>query len=151
MSGSAVPEDLYPEQVDSSAFMKTPERTTAEVFPRYLGGEVVADSAALKWPGLFVRRYRFPRVVDGFLVPATAEPLIACNIAGSAEFEEREIGGAWLRHRVRRGDLFVTRSKTPYELRWNSPLGAELEVRSHSPFRRSVHRSAGKSLWRQGR
>jgi AraC family transcriptional regulator len=108
--------------------MKTPERTTAEVFPRYLSGEVVADSAALKWPRLFVRRYRFPRVVDGFLVPATAEPLIACNIAGSAEFEEREIGGAWLRHRVRRGDLFVTRSKTPYELRWNSPLGAELEV-----------------------
>ncbi len=108
--------------------MKTPERTTAEVFPRYLGGEVLADSGTLKWPGLFVRRYRFPRVVDGFLVPATAEPLIACNIAGSAEFEEREIGGAWLPHRVRRGDLFVTRSKTPYELRWNSPLGAELEV-----------------------
>ena len=38
------------------------------------------------------------------------------------------IGGAWLPRRVRRGDLFVTRSKAPYELRWNSPLGAELEV-----------------------
>ena len=25
--------------------MKTPERTTAEVFPRYLGGEVLADNA----------------------------------------------------------------------------------------------------------
>ena len=34
----------------------------------------------------------------------------------------------WLPRRVRRGELFVTRSKTPYELRWNSPLGAELEV-----------------------
>jgi hypothetical protein len=33
------------------------------------------------------------RVVDVFLVPATAEPLIAFNMAGSAEFEEREIGG----------------------------------------------------------
>jgi hypothetical protein len=51
--------------------MQTPERTTAEVFPRYLGGEVLADSAPLKWPGLFARRYRFPRVLDGFLVPAT--------------------------------------------------------------------------------
>jgi AraC family transcriptional regulator len=59
--------------------------------------------------------------------PATAELLIACIIAGSAEFQEREIGGALLSRRVRRGDLFVTRSKTPYELRWNSPLGAELE------------------------
>jgi AraC family transcriptional regulator len=78
--------------------------------------------------GLFVRRYRFARVVDGFLVPATAEPLIACIIAGSAEFQEREIGGAWLPRRVRREDLFVTGSKTPYELRWKSPLRAELEL-----------------------
>src|SRR5208283_5745768 len=54
--------------------------------------------------------------------------LIACIIAGSAEFQEREIGGAWLPRRVRRGDLFVTGSKTPYELSWNSPLGAELEL-----------------------
>jgi hypothetical protein len=51
--------------------MKAPERTTAEIFPRYLGGEVLADSATLKWSGLFARRYRFPRVVDGFLVPVT--------------------------------------------------------------------------------
>ena len=108
--------------------MKTPDHTTVEVFPEYIGGEVVADSATLKWPELFVRRYRFPRVVDGFLVPATAEPLIAVVIAGSAEFEEREIGGSWVPHRVRRGDLFVTRSKTPYELRWRSPLGAEIDV-----------------------
>ena len=108
--------------------MKAPDHTTAEVFPEYIGGEVIADSATLKWPGLFVRRYRFPRVVDGFLVPATAEPLIACNIAGLAEFEERETGGPWLPHRVRRGDLFVTQSKTPYELRWRSPLGGEIEV-----------------------
>jgi AraC family transcriptional regulator len=108
--------------------MKAPEHTTAEVFPRYVGGEVLADSATLRWLGLFVRRYRYSRVVDGFLVPATAEPLITCNIAGSAEFEEREIGGIWLPRRVRRGDLFVTRSKTPYELRWRSPVGGEIEV-----------------------
>jgi AraC family transcriptional regulator len=108
--------------------MKAPERTTAEAFPRYVGGEVLADSTPLKWPGLFARRYRYPRVVDGFLVPATAEPLIAYEIAGSAEFEEREVGGPWLPRRVRRGDLFVTRSKTPYELRWRSPLGAEIDV-----------------------
>jgi AraC family transcriptional regulator len=108
--------------------MKAPERTTAEVFPRYLGGEVLADSATLKWPGLFARRYRFPRVVDGFLVPATAEPLITCHLSGSAEFQERDIGGAWVPRQVRRGYIFVTGSKTPYELRWRSPLGAEIDV-----------------------
>src|SRR5258708_17771752 len=93
--------------------MKAPERITADAVPTYSGGQVVADSATLKWPGLSVRRSRFPRVVDGFLVPATAEPLIAGIIAGSAEFEEREVGGTWLPHRVRRGDLFVTHSTTP--------------------------------------
>ena len=70
-----------------------------------------------------MRRYRYSRVADGFLVPATAEPLIACNITGSAE-----LGAPGYRRRLRRGDLFVTRSKTPYELRWRSPLGAEIEV-----------------------
>jgi AraC family transcriptional regulator len=108
--------------------MKTPEQTTAEAFPRYLGGEVLADSETLKWSGLFARRYRFARVVDGFLVPATAEPLITCQLNGSAEFQERDIGGAWVPRRVRRGDIFVTGSKTPYELRWRSPLGAEIDV-----------------------
>lgn len=54
---------------------KTPDRTTAAAFNRYLSGEVLADSAALQWTGLFVRLCRLPRVVDGFLVPATPEPL----------------------------------------------------------------------------
>jgi AraC family transcriptional regulator len=89
---------------------------------------VLTDSATLKWPGLFARRYRFPRVVDGFLVPVTAEPLIACTLNGSAEFQERDVGGAWVPRHVRRGDLFVKGSKTPYELRWRSPSGAELDM-----------------------
>jgi hypothetical protein len=72
--------------------VKTPDRTTAAAFPRYAAGEVLADSASLQWPGLYVRRYRFPRVVDRFLVPATPEPLISCGLAGSAEFRERELG-----------------------------------------------------------
>jgi AraC family transcriptional regulator len=105
-----------------------PERTSAAAFPRYSSGEVLADSASLQWPGLFVRRSRFPRTVDRFLVPATPEPLVSCVLAGSAEFQERDIGGAWLPRQVRRGDIFVTGSKTPYELRWRSPLGEETEV-----------------------
>jgi AraC family transcriptional regulator len=105
-----------------------PERTIAAAFPRYSSGEVLADSASLQWPGLFVRRSRFPRAVDRFLVPATPEPLVSCVFAGSAEFQERDIGGAWLPRQVRRGDIFVTGSKTPYELRWRSPLGAEMDV-----------------------
>jgi len=36
-------------------------------FSRHLVGEVVAHSAALRWPDLYVRHYRFPAVVDRFL------------------------------------------------------------------------------------
>jgi AraC family transcriptional regulator len=87
----------------------------------------MADSAALQWPGLFARHYRFPRVVGCFLVPATSEPLIACIAGGSAQFRERDVGQAWLTRQLRRGDIFVTRSKTPYELQWHSPAGEALD------------------------
>ena len=108
--------------------MNTPERTTAAAFPRYLTGQVLADSAALQWPGLFARRMHFPRVVDRFLVPATAEPLISCGLAGSAEFRERERGEPWVTRHIRPGDFFITRSKTPYEVSFSSPQGEELET-----------------------
>ena len=32
-----------------------------------------------------------------------------------------------VRRQLRRGDIFVTRSKTPYELDWKSPVGEELD------------------------
>ena len=108
--------------------MNTPERTTAAAFPRYSTGRVQADSAVLHWPGLFARRVHFPRVVDRFLVPATSEPFISCGLAGSAEFRERERGGPWVTRHIRRGDFFVTRSKTPYEVSFRSPAGEELET-----------------------
>jgi AraC family transcriptional regulator len=107
--------------------VKTPDRTSAAAYPRHLKGQVVADSMALRWPGLLVRQYKFPRVVDRFLVPATPEPLISCQLGGSAVFKERDIGGNWLTHQLNRGTLFVTRSRTPYEVSFASPLGEELE------------------------
>jgi hypothetical protein len=36
---------------------KRPERTTAAAYPLYLHGRVLADSAALHWSGLYVRRF----------------------------------------------------------------------------------------------
>ncbi|MES2505416.1 MAG: AraC family transcriptional regulator [Verrucomicrobiota bacterium] len=107
--------------------MKTPNQTTAAAFPRYSYGEVVTDSVPLHWPGLYVRRFRFPRVVDRFLVPATAEPLIACVIHGSGEFQEREMTGPWLTRHLQRGDIFITRASAPYEIRCQSPTGEELD------------------------
>jgi AraC family transcriptional regulator len=108
--------------------MKTPERTSAAAFARYTAGPALQDSAALHWEGLYVRRYQFPCVVDRFLVPATPEPLISCTISGSAEFQEREVNGDWITRTIKQGHLFVTRSKTPYEVAYTSRVGQQLEV-----------------------
>jgi AraC family transcriptional regulator len=105
----------------------TSDRSTAAAFPRYLTGEVVADSVALQWPGLYARRWRLPRVVDRFLVPATPEPHISCDLAGIAAFRERDVGGSWIVRQIRGGDMFVTRSRTPYEVDFKSPPGEELD------------------------
>ena len=107
--------------------MKTPDRTTAAFFHRYSLGEVVTDSVPLQWQGLFVRRIRFPRVVDRFLVPATPEPLISCVLSGSGEFQEREMNGPWVTRPLQRGDIFITRATLPYEIRCKSKAGEELD------------------------
>jgi AraC family transcriptional regulator len=107
--------------------MNTPNRSTAAAFPRYLAGEVLADSILLRWSGLYARRWRLPRVVDRLLVPATPEAHISCNLGGRAEFQEREVSGEWVTRQIRAGDLFVTRSRTPYEVRFESARGEELD------------------------
>ena len=125
------------------------DRTTAAAFPRYTIGEVLADSASLQWKELFVRRYRFPKVVDRFLVPATPEPLISCTIAGSAEFRERGVGEAWLTRQIGPGHIFVTRSKTPYEVCHTSLVGEELEVVPNPHCGGSVSAGSGSGVFWQ--
>jgi AraC family transcriptional regulator len=66
-------------------------------------------------------------VVDRFLC-GDSGAVVACQLAGSAEFRERDLGGAWITRQVQRGDLFLTRSKVPYETCWNSHAGQELDV-----------------------
>jgi AraC family transcriptional regulator len=70
---------------------------------------------------------RNPRVVDRLLAPATPEPHISCTLRGMAEFRERDVGGKWITRQIRAGDLFVTRSRTPYEVAFESPAGQELD------------------------
>jgi AraC family transcriptional regulator len=60
-------------------------------------------------------------------VPATPEPHISCTLRGTAEFRERDVGGAWITRKIQAGDLFVTRSRTPYEVGFQSPPGQELD------------------------
>ena len=88
---------------------------------------------------------RLPRLRSSCLFPATAEPLVSCGLAGSAEFREREPGEQWITRRIGPGDFFVTRSKTPYEVSFASPADEELETISiHlavDPYRAALERS----------
>jgi hypothetical protein len=56
--------------------------------------------------------------------PGTVDVLV---LPGSADFRESDFGQAGVRRQLKRGDIFVTRSKTPYELDWKSPVGEELD------------------------
>src|SRR5205814_10071616 len=44
-----------------------------------------------------------------------------------AEFRGGGVGGGWITRQVRGGYLFVTRSRTPYEVHFQSPPGEELD------------------------
>lgn len=69
-------------------------------------------------------------MVDRLLVPATPEPHIAYMLRGTAVFQERDVGGAWVTRHIQAGRVFVTRSRTPYEVQFESPPGQELETLS---------------------
>lgn len=52
---------------------------------------------------------------------------ISSTHRGSAEFRERDVRGAWITRKIHAGDVFVTRSRTPYEVDFQSPRGEVLD------------------------
>src|ERR1700745_1482982 len=102
--------------------MTIPESTSAEAFDQYVRGRLVAASNG--WKNLLVRVYSEPRVEEGVIYPAVAEPRIVRILSGAAAVGERELGGPWLKTRVEEGDFFLTTSQSPYEVRWRT-IGPE--------------------------
>ena len=64
--------------------------------------------------------YSEPRVEERVIYPAVAEPRIVRILSGAAVVEEREPGGPWIKTRVEAGDIFLTASQSPYEVRWRA-------------------------------
>ena len=102
--------------------MTIPESTSAEAFNQYVPGRLIAASNG--WKNLLVRIYSEPRVEGSVIYPAVAEPRIVRILSGAAVVEERELSGPWLKTRVEAGDLFLTASQSPYEVRWRA-IGPE--------------------------
>jgi AraC family transcriptional regulator len=68
------------------------------------------------------------RIQEPFLVPAVAEPMVVWVMSGEALVEERDLGGEWTANGVAAGDFFLTRSVTPYEMRWHAKGDEPFEV-----------------------
>ena len=80
------------------------------------------------------------------LIPAVAEPQVIWQISGTVQCEDRELGGVWNPHRVAPGELFLTTSPDPYELRWKS-LGSEPIVVMHAYVGLPLLARVAKELW----
>lgn len=100
-------------------------KTSAAALNRYFSNEMLAASSGLAWKGLLVELHNIRKTQqESFLVPAVPEPQIVLMLSGKIYLEERELGGQWMGSEVHPGDLFLTASPDPYEVRWRS-LGPE--------------------------
>ncbi|WP_435657107.1 helix-turn-helix domain-containing protein [Brucella pituitosa] len=107
------------EDSDRSPSLPTaPDRTSPGGLEAYISGSTLVSSDGPAWKDLFVQILSRNRVQAPFLVPAVAEPLIVWVISGDVIVEERELRGDWMASRVEAGNFFLTRSATPYEMRW---------------------------------
>jgi AraC family transcriptional regulator len=105
-----------------------PERTSALGLEQYIAGRTLVSGDSPAWDDLFVQVYSRLSEQKQFLVPAVAEPLIVWVISGEAVVEERDHDGDWVGNTVTIGDFFLTRSPTPYEMRWRAIGKAPFQV-----------------------
>ncbi|MES2739210.1 MAG: helix-turn-helix domain-containing protein [Verrucomicrobiota bacterium] len=97
-----------------------PSLTSADAQRQYLPGELLHLGDGPAWKDILVEIYSRRPEEKCMLVPAVAEPQIVWQISGSVMCEERDLGGTWSSHHAGPGDIFLTASPTPYELRWKA-------------------------------
>lgn len=99
---------------------EVPERTSARGLEQFIAGRTLLSGDSLAWSDLFVQVYSRRSHQEAFLVPAVAEPLVVWVMSGEALVEERDVGREWIAAHVKVGDFFLTRTDTPYEMRWRA-------------------------------
>ena len=103
MQAHAVSEIAPPEKIDRSASYGP-----------------IASGIGPAWKDLQVETRELAPSEAGRIMPENGEPQIVWILSGSARFEEREIGGRWLRTDINKGDFFLTAPGPSYELRWKA-------------------------------
>ena len=105
----------------------TPQ-TTAEALSRYIPGRVNFSAKGPAWKDLLVEIRSPPAYQEVLFIPAVPEPQVVWVLQGSQTFEERDVGGHWVRSQVSAGDMFLTASPAPYEARWQAQGPVPLQV-----------------------
>lgn len=97
-----------------------PEATSAEGLKRFVGGKPLAVGRGDAWREITVWIVAPTMRSDAVRLPAVSEPFLAWTMSGEVDFQEREIGGQWITHRIRKGDFFLTFGGEPYDVRWEA-------------------------------
>ena len=100
--------------------MEVPFRTSAEEHRKYFPGKMIHLGEGPAWQDILVEIHHRNPVARTLLIPAVAEPQLIWQISGHLLCSDRDLGGQWNTHEVEPGDLFLTTSSEPYELKWKA-------------------------------
>lgn len=100
--------------------MEVPPRTSAEEHRKYFPGKMIHLGEGPAWQNILVEIHNRNPVEQTLLIPAVAEPQLIWQISGHLMCSDRDLGGEWNTHEVVPGDLFLTTSSEPYELKWKA-------------------------------
>jgi AraC family transcriptional regulator len=105
-----------------------PDLTSAESLASYPPGKALTKSHGPAWRDVQMSVFSLTAEEEAFDMPAVSEPFIAWVVAGEAQTEERETGGAWITSHIRPGSLFLTMAGPPYTFRWKRLSAEPLEI-----------------------
>lgn len=100
--------------------MEVPPRTSAVEHRNYFPGKMIHLGEGAAWQNILVEIHHRNPVEQTLLIPAVAEPQLIWQISGHLLCSDRNLGGEWNTHEVEPGDLFLTSSSEPYELKWKA-------------------------------
>ncbi len=100
--------------------MEVPPRTSAKDHHKYFPGKMIYLGEGAAWQNILVEVHNRNPVEQTLLIPAVAEPQLIWQISGHLQCSDRDLGGEWNTHEVTPGDLFLTSSSEPYELKWKA-------------------------------
>lgn len=108
--------------------LSVPALTSAASLASYPPGRQVARGQGPAWSEVDLSVFSLTAQAEAFDMPAVSEPFIAWVVAGEAQTEEREIGGAWVKSHIAPGSLFLTMAGAPYTFRWTRLSPEPLEI-----------------------